>query len=371
VVMGRYDDAKKTLDDAIRINKDDPQARVELANLYLQTGEIKEAVCEGRQAVASAPGSDSAVRALAIALIRTEDYGEAEKVLREALRKQDESKRWQFHLTLSQLLTRLGDKTSEDEFYEEALKEVKTAIHLKPNAPELHFHKGILSSRCKDPRGALTDFEECINQSKRLGTDHFEAERYARLVRKELRDDIHRGSRVASWTVVVIATLMLSVLWFSYFVRVEAPPQPPHDVAAIASETASAAGEGAAVKGGKPPTDDPVSGYPLVEAIVEVTSPTASDANPSGEASLPNAATRPAELPVSKETVAVGRVSETTLTVLTPLLLGMIVVGFLLPALIRLKFAGVEAELTQPKEVISTGPKGEVNIGGSLSTIKQ
>jgi hypothetical protein len=58
------------------------------------------------------------------------------------------------------------------------------------------------------------------------------------------------------------------------------------------------------------------------------------------------------------------------LTVMTPLLLGMIVVGFMLPALVRLKFAGVEAELTQPKEVISTGPKGEVSLGGSLSTIK-
>jgi len=59
------------------------------------------------------------------------------------------------------------------------------------------------------------------------------------------------------------------------------------------------------------------------------------------------------------------------LTVITPLLLGMIVIGFLLPDLIKLKFAGVEAELTQPKEVISTGPRGEVGVGGSLSTIKQ
>jgi tetratricopeptide (TPR) repeat protein len=173
VLMARYEEAEQTLQKAIRLNKDDPQPRIELANLFLETGKTKKAVRECWQAAALAPHSDSAARALAIALMRAEEYGEAEKGLREALRKQDESRRWQLHLTLSQLLTRLGDKTSEDQLYEEALAEVKTAIRLKPNAPELYFHKGILRSKCKDPRGAVKDFKECLE----LDPHHFEAER--------------------------------------------------------------------------------------------------------------------------------------------------------------------------------------------------
>jgi tetratricopeptide (TPR) repeat protein len=354
VLMARYEEAEQTLQKAIRLNKDDPQPRIELANLFLETGKTKEAVRECRQAAALAPNSDSAARALAIALMRAEEYSEAEKGLREALRKQDESRRWQLHLTLSQLLTRLGDKTSEDQLYEEALAEVKTAIRLKPNAPELYFHKGILCSKCKDPRGAVKDFKECLE----LDPHHFEAERYIRLIRPQIRgEDVRRSSQVGSWFVVVTAILLLTVLWIRYFVPSDLPlarrPTAASEVSALVSSEIAAA----LTKNG------------VVPAKPEESVSTAKSDSKPGE--RPTGAIQPPPSVAPQTSTFAGRISETMLTVMTPLLLGMIVVGFLLPALIRLKFAGIEAELTQPKEVISTGPKGEVSLGGSLSTIKQ
>jgi len=49
------------------------------------------------------------------------------------------------------------------------------------------------------------------------------------------------------------------------------------------------------------------------------------------------------------------------LTTLTPVLAGLIAVGFLLPVLIRLKLpGGMEADLTASIGQISRGPRGEV-----------
>jgi hypothetical protein len=47
---------------------------------------------------------------------------------------------------------------------------------------------------------------------------------------------------------------------------------------------------------------------------------------------------------------------------LTPILLVLIVVAFSLPVLARLKFPGIEAELSQPelKKSLAAGPKSEI-----------
>ena len=57
-------------------------------------------------------------------------------------------------------------------------------------------------------------------------------------------------------------------------------------------------------------------------------------------------------------------ISDTTLTVLVPILLGLLVVALLLPWLTRLKITGIEAELStpQPKEALATGPKGAIGF---------
>jgi hypothetical protein len=64
-----------------------------------------------------------------------------------------------------------------------------------------------------------------------------------------------------------------------------------------------------------------------------------------------------------------GKVTETILTVMIPILLGLVVVAFLIPVLIKLKLPGLEAELSERKEPVSSGPKGEIAFISSPPTI--
>lgn len=64
-----------------------------------------------------------------------------------------------------------------------------------------------------------------------------------------------------------------------------------------------------------------------------------------------------------------GKVTETILSVLLPILLGLVIVAFLLPVLYKLKLPGLEAELRERKETVSSGPKGEIVFSSSPPTI--
>jgi tetratricopeptide (TPR) repeat protein len=69
--------------------------------------------------------------------------------------------------------------------------------------------------------------------------------------------------------------------------------------------------------------------------------------------------------------VSTDKVTDAVLLALIPILLGFLVVAAVLPALIRLKLPGLEAELTplqpqKPLEAIPLGPKGELRVGSSL-----
>ena len=69
-----------------------------------------------------------------------------------------------------------------------------------------------------------------------------------------------------------------------------------------------------------------------------------------------------------KEELAVDK---PTLTVITPILLGLMVIGLLLPNLNKIKLpGGIEADISEPKtRDISSGPKGEIGFGSSLPNI--
>jgi hypothetical protein len=57
-------------------------------------------------------------------------------------------------------------------------------------------------------------------------------------------------------------------------------------------------------------------------------------------------------------------VSENTVLVMLPILLGLIVIAFVLPYMIKLKLPGVEAEISKPTQKVPSGHSG----GLSLST---
>jgi tetratricopeptide (TPR) repeat protein len=243
-----------------------------------------EALREFRQAVFVDPGNPDSHRALALALMRTDKYEEAEEVLRRAIYRLDSPKKWRLHLILSQLLTNYGDRTNDSQFYEEALEEVNKAVLNNFNHPGPHFHKGIVQTRLEDYRGALKSFQSCL----RIDETHFKAERNARRIQKFTREQ-RLQPRVSKWAGIFlsfISILQLIVLWRLYL------------------------------------TTDRITGEMLM--------------------------------------------------VLVPVLLGLVVVGFLLPWLTRIKLPGFEAEMGQvmeKTEQISSGPPGEIGFGKSASLI--
>jgi len=279
IQMGRYEEAKEKLEEALKNNPDDAYAHIEIGDLYLQTEEVKEAIREFRMAAVIDPHNPVSFKALAIALMENNKLSEAKRALRNAIRLLDESKRWELHLTLCRLLTRIGDETNDLQFYEEALKEVSTAIRLKPQHPAPYFHGGIVRFKLEDYRNALNNFRRCLREDEH----HLEAELNARRVRSLIRREKarSRGSIFSSIFLVIIFLTQLIALWILRF-RTE-------------------------------------------------------------------------------------KITDTMLTVLVPILLGLMVVAVLLPWLSRFKMTGFEAELPEPtpKESLPSGPKGEIGFSSA------
>jgi tetratricopeptide (TPR) repeat protein len=63
-----------------------------------------------------------------------------------------------------------------------------------------------------------------------------------------------------------------------------------------------------------------------------------------------------------------GQVSETIFTVLAPISLGLVVLAFLLPWLIKLRLPGLEAELSKVPEKVDSGPKAAISFGSMSPT---
>ena len=64
-----------------------------------------------------------------------------------------------------------------------------------------------------------------------------------------------------------------------------------------------------------------------------------------------------------------NKVTATILSVLIPVLLGLVVVGFLMPVLIKFKVAGLEVGFSEQKEPIYQGPKGGIGFSFASPTI--
>jgi tetratricopeptide (TPR) repeat protein len=66
-----------------------------------------------------------------------------------------------------------------------------------------------------------------------------------------------------------------------------------------------------------------------------------------------------------------GALDAKTLVIFIPILIGISAVGVLLPWLTRLKLPGIEAELTQAKQSISSGPTGDIGLTSPMPSITQ
>lgn len=287
IQMGRHKEAKEKLDLALQNNPDDVYARIELGELYLQTGNVSEAVCELRWAAAIDPHHPGPCKALAIGLMEAGKLTEAEKLLRNALRRLDQNQRWELHLMLCRLLTRIGDDTNDPQWYEEALTQANTALRLQPQHTAPYFYGGIVRFKLGDYRIALYNFRRCLHEGdgEGEGEHRLDAELNIRRV-QALMSRERKGRRVGFFASFFLAGVFLMQLIGLWVLRLN--------------------------------TD---------------------------------------------------AVTDTMLTVLLPILLGLMVVAILLPWLSRLKLTGLEAELSEPAPAQPSGPKGAIGeIGfGSVS----
>ena len=176
----------------------------------------------------------------------------------------------------------MGDDQERNEYYEEALDEVKKAISIRPDHPDPRFYEGIVRFKLRDYWRAKKSFQYCLKRDK----NNFEAARNIRIINPLIyRETIRSNIGIAGGVVVgAISLLLLSVLWGSF-------------------------------------------------------------------------------LYYNKT------FSDTVLLVVTTVSLGLVVIAFLLPTLAKLQLpGGFVAELSQPKEEISSGPSGEIGFSSSLGS---
>jgi tetratricopeptide (TPR) repeat protein len=211
IQMGRYDEAEGRLKEGLAVKSEDPALHLQLGNLYLQTDRLKDATSEFRQAAAIDPTHSDPPRALAISLMESGKIVEAESVLRNAIRRFDEFKRWRLHLTLCQVLTRMAEESGDGQLFEEALKEVNVALRLQPQHADAHFHAGIVRFKLDDYRRSLKAFQRCLEADKGRVDAEINARRVRGLIQQEKVRS--RASAVASFIVGFVVFLQLVAIW--------------------------------------------------------------------------------------------------------------------------------------------------------------
>ncbi|MEU0529916.1 tetratricopeptide repeat protein [Amycolatopsis tolypomycina] len=291
--MGRFEEAEALLLKALERNWYDSQAHIELGALHLQRdldgtddpAEARRAARHFRQALVIEPTRGAAAIGLSLALIKSPgDLLAAERVLREALRRQDcDQPRWQLLVALARLLIGRGDETQRRDLHLEALSTARQAIELAANQPDPHYVAGVAAYKAGESgpqaqarpfyrRRALHHFRRCLHHDP----EHIEARRVMALAEESLA--ITRNSLAGSATMIVVAGALLVTLWLGFFL-----------------------------------TD---------------------------------------------------KVTTVVISTLTPILVGLVALGFVLPFLVRLKLpGGVEADLSASLNQVSSGPTGEVSIG--------
>jgi len=212
VHMGRFTEAQVILTQGLTAKPQEAALHLEQGNLYNHTGEPKKALMEFRQAAMLDPASADFSRALAISMLDNNKATEAETLLRYAVRNVDEMGRWKLHLALSQVLVQLAEDTSDPGLLGDALKEVNSALRLRPSHADPHFCNGIVRFKLEDLDGSRNAFRRCYE----LDPERVEAEVNAKRIQAMMREETirSRASLVSSLVVGVVALGQLAGLWF-------------------------------------------------------------------------------------------------------------------------------------------------------------
>lgn len=280
IQMGRYEDAKEQLDQALKNNSNDMYAHLEMGYLYLNTDKNREAIREFKTVSMMDPDNPESFKALGIALTENKNFIEAEKVLRNAIKTFDEQKSYELHLALSHLLTLYGDQMNNSIYYEEALEEVQKAIRIKPADAYCFFNSGIIKFKLEDYKTSSKFFKRCFEDDI-LGVEaKLNSKRIEEIEKKGKA--LVRSSKFSSFFLTIIFLVQLVFVWFLY-------------------------------------------------------------------------------LNTTKMTSAI-------ISILVPILSGLLIISVLLPWLSRFKMSGIEADLSdpKPKESLASGPKGEMIMSNNF-----
>lgn len=214
VQMGRIQDAQACFRRAIQNDPGDGFAHIQLGSLLLQQEKPKLALNEFRHALALAPTSADAHRAMAVGLIELGRLDEAELCFRRGLMIVDVPKSAGLHLALAQLLTRQGDSASEPRLYEEALKEVGKAIAIDPTDGACHFQRGVIRSKLSDLRGALHSFQQVLARDPKHLQADLNRQQVTVLLAQERK--LTGASRIASIFLCTVLLAQLAALWWLF-----------------------------------------------------------------------------------------------------------------------------------------------------------
>ncbi|MBV8530973.1 MAG: tetratricopeptide repeat protein, partial [Candidatus Eremiobacteraeota bacterium] len=209
--MARYEEARASLEEGIKIDASDVRAHVELGNLAEATNNDAEAMREFRKALAIDPASVEAASALGYALMRAQRYADAETILRQAMRRVSSSKSAPLHLALSDLLKQMGDDSSDSECYQAAEYEATAAMKVQPKVlAEALSRRGVARYKLGDVQGAIADFERC-------GKDDFLAQRNAKRLKAEIAKEEWITPRHAArlgFVIAIVAIVQLILIWW-------------------------------------------------------------------------------------------------------------------------------------------------------------
>jgi tetratricopeptide (TPR) repeat protein len=169
IEQGRLDEAEAALKNAFAANPHDVGALLERGKLQLERKESASAIRSFQHALTSDPWNEEAARALARAYEDDSRLADAEKVLRDQLKRlQNPSRQGRARLALVRVLAKIGDLTEEKRFYEEAMELVKATRDSGNDDPDARYHLAVIAFKLDDHKTALKEFKKCTDNPEAL-----------------------------------------------------------------------------------------------------------------------------------------------------------------------------------------------------------
>ncbi|XXF77398.1 tetratricopeptide repeat protein [Myxococcaceae bacterium GXIMD 01537] len=212
---GRYSEACDFLTQALEEQPLNERAHLELSMVLLKRGHTLRALQHVRQALDIAPTQADPHVAQAVILGEQGKLAEAARHLREALTCVEARQLPRVRTELARTLLAIGDETEVDDYYKEALAELKRVLQETPDSTQALLFQGIAELKLGQARKALKLFQT-IKDRRDTSANVLV---YLQAAETDLQ--LHRArERVSSRWRVVLATASLTCLalvWWAFY----------------------------------------------------------------------------------------------------------------------------------------------------------